>query len=43
MFYITAVIVPVIKTAYCEIYYKTRQPLVSSFCANAGQSDDSVK
>lgn len=43
MNYITAVIVPVIKTAYCEIYYKARQPLVSSFCSNPGLSDDSVK
>ncbi len=34
MYYITAVIIPVIKTAYCEIYYKARQPLVSSFCSN---------
>ncbi len=42
-YYITAVIIPVIKTAYCEIYYKARQPLVSSFCSNPGLSDDSVK
>lgn len=43
MYYITAVIVPVIKTAYCEIYYKAHQPLVSSFWANPGLSDESVK